>query len=100
MNNKSSTVLVTGGAGYIGIHVLLELITNGMKPVVIDNLSRGIRELIPNSIPLIIADIENTDVVRNTIREFNVEAVIHLAGSIIVPESKEKPLQNWILHIL
>ena len=95
MNKKPSTVLVTGGAGYIGIHVLLELIANGMVPVVIDNLSRGIRGLIPNSIPLIVTDIENTDVVRNTIREFNVDTVIHLAGSVVVPESKEKPLQYY-----
>ena len=95
MNNKPPSILVTGGAGYIGIHVLLELISNGIKPVVIDNLSRGTKKLVPNGVPLIAADIENTAIVRDTIREFNIDAVIHLAGSIIVPESEEKPLQYY-----
>ena len=95
MNNKPPSILVTGGAGYIGIHVLLELISNGIKPVVIDNLSRGTKKLIPNGVPLIESDIENTAIVRDIIREFNIDAVIHLAGSIIVPESEEKPLQYY-----
>ena len=86
MNNKPPSILVTGGAGYIGIHVLLEKISNGIKPVVIDNLSRGTKKLVPNGVPLIAADIDNTAIIRDTIRKFNIGAVIHLAGSIIVPE--------------
>lgn len=95
MKKENSSILVTGGAGYIGSHVLLELISVGAKAVVIDNLSHGAKELVPSEIPVVVADIANKEVVRNTIREFNVDTIVHLAGSIIVPESVEKPLKYY-----
>ncbi len=95
MYKSSANILVTGGAGYIGSHVLLEIRDNGANPIVMDNLSRGTRELVPEGVPLIIGDIKNKDIVRNTIRKFSIDSVIHLAGSIVVPESVKKPLQYY-----
>jgi UDP-glucose 4-epimerase len=91
MNLKGSNILVTGGAGYIGTHVLLELLEVGSNPIVIDNLSNGIKELVPEEIPLVIADIKDTETIEKTITNFKIDTVIHLAGSIVVPESLKNP---------
>ena len=61
MYKSSANILVTGGAGYIGSHVLLEIRDNGANPIVMDNLSRGTRELVPEGVPLIVGDIKNKD---------------------------------------
>jgi len=92
MNNNHRTTLITGGAGYIGSHVIIELIRAGRRLVVIDNLSRGVKQLVPKDIPLVVGDIANKDLVRSTIQKFKIDSVIHLAGSIVVPESVAVPL--------
>lgn len=86
------TILVTGGAGYIGSHMVLNLIDAGEQVVVIDNLSTGKDWAIADDAELVIGDIADISLVKNTIKKYNVNAVIHFAGSIIVPESVENPL--------
>ncbi|MGI9372702.1 MAG: UDP-glucose 4-epimerase GalE [Hyphomicrobiales bacterium] len=86
------TVLVTGGAGYIGSHMVLGLRDAGQDVVVIDNLSAGYRFLVPEDVPFVEGDIGDHDLVDTVFRDNNIESVVHFAGSIIVPESVEKPL--------
>ncbi|MBN9281518.1 MAG: UDP-glucose 4-epimerase GalE, partial [Hyphomicrobium denitrificans] len=90
------SVLVTGGAGYIGSHMVLELLDAGEKVVVIDNLSTGYRWAVAPGADLVVADIADTDVVRQTIRDHDVNAIIHFAGSIVVPESVADPLGYYL----
>jgi UDP-glucose 4-epimerase len=86
------TVLVTGGAGYIGSHMVLELLDAGEKVVVIDNLSTGFRWAVPAGATLVVGDIGDQDLVRTVIKKHAVSAIIHFAGSIVVPESVADPL--------
>ncbi len=86
------TILVTGGAGYIGSHMVLNLIDAGEDVVVIDNLSTGHEWAIAASAKLVVGDIADVELVKNVIKRHKVDAVIHFAGSIIVPESVENPL--------
>ncbi len=86
------TILVTGGAGYIGSHMILNLIDAGEKVVTIDNLSTGKQWAIAGAADLVVGDIGDIDLVTKVIAQYNVNAVIHFAGSIIVPESVEDPL--------
>ena len=90
------SVLVTGGAGYIGSHMVLELLDAGEKVVVIDNLSTGFRWAVAPVAELIIGDIADTDLVKSTIKAHNVTAIIHFAGSIVVPESVADPLGYYL----
>jgi UDP-glucose 4-epimerase len=86
------SVLVTGGAGYIGSHLVLELLDAGETVVVIDNLSTGFRWAVPQAATLVVGDIGDRDLVRTVIQKHKVEAIIHFAGSIVVPESVADPL--------
>ncbi|MEQ8825589.1 MAG: UDP-glucose 4-epimerase GalE [Filomicrobium sp.] len=86
------TVLVTGGAGYIGSHMVLELRDSGIEVVVLDNLSTGFAWAVPDDVPLIIGDVGDSELVSRVLRQYQIEAIFHFAGSIIVPESVEKPL--------
>jgi UDP-glucose 4-epimerase len=93
--SKSHNVLVTGGAGYIGSHAVLALKEAGHQPVVIDNLTTGFRWAIPDDIPFHQGDIADPDLVARIIAEHGIEAIMHFAGSIIVPESVENPLKYY-----
>lgn len=86
------SVLVTGGAGYIGSHMVHELRDMGQKVVVVDNLSTGHRWAVPGDVPLVIGDVANQRLVGEVIKEYAVDAIIHFAGSIVVPESMTNPL--------
>ena len=90
----SDSVIVTGGAGYIGSHVCRELNRSGYKPVTIDNLSTGHKHNIKWG-PLIVSDVQDETVVQETIDKYNPAGVIHLAGSAYVGESMEKPLEYF-----
>jgi UDP-glucose 4-epimerase len=85
-------ILVTGGAGYIGSHMVLELLDGGETVVVLDNLTTGFRWAIPDGVPLVIGDCGDQDLVRTLIRQHNITAIIHFAGSIVVPDSVSDPL--------
>ena len=86
-------VLVTGGAGYIGSHAVLALLDAGWPVVVIDNLSTGFEWAVPDSATFVRGDIADQDLVGRLIAEHDIGAIIHFAGSIIVPESVENPLK-------
>ncbi len=89
------TILVTGGAGYIGSHAVLALRDQGYGVVVVDNLTTGFRFAVPEDVPLVEADIEDQAAVEATLREHGVRGIMHFAGSIIVPESVENPLKYY-----
>ncbi|MEG3124909.1 UDP-glucose 4-epimerase GalE [Sphingomonas sp. GB1N7] len=89
------TVLVTGGAGYIGSHAVLALLDAGYRVVVVDNLTTGFDWLVDPRATLVQGDIEDDDLVRGTIRDHRVGAIMHFAGSIIVPESVSDPLKYY-----
>ena len=91
-DNQRPTVLVTGGAGYIGSHAVLALTDAGSSVVVIDDLSNGRREALPEGVPLLVADIADRSTVEPFLRQHDVRAIMHFAGSIVVPESVENPL--------
>ena len=90
------TVLVTGGAGYIGSHMVLELLAAGEKAVVLDNLSTGVRANVPANVPLVIGDIGDQQSVEALLRQHGVNAIIHFAGSIVVPDSVADPLAYYL----
>jgi len=89
------SVLVTGGAGYIGSHMLLALLDAGEKAVALDNLSTGVEWLAPKGAPLVIADVGDEKVVRALIKDHDIQEVIHFAGSILVTESIKHPLDYY-----
>jgi UDP-glucose 4-epimerase len=88
-------VLVTGGAGYIGSHAVLALSDAGWRPSVIDNLTTGFRWAVPEDVPFYQGDIEDADLLARIFAEQKIGAVMHFAGSIIVPESVENPLKYY-----
>ena len=88
-------VLVTGGAGYIGSHAVLALKDAGWPVAVVDNLSTGFRFAIPEGVPLYEGDIEDGALIARIIAEQGIGAIMHFAGSIIVPESVENPLKYY-----
>jgi UDP-glucose 4-epimerase len=85
-------VLVTGGAGYIGSHMVLELRARGEQVVVLDNLSTGQRWLLPDDVPLFVGSTGDETLVRSVLKAFRIDTVIHFAASIVVPESVSDPL--------
>lgn len=87
-------VLVTGGAGYIGSHVVKELVRENHEVIVVDNLSTGNSQAV-KSAKLIVEDLANTKAIEQILQEHRPQAVMHFAGSIIVPESVEKPLDYY-----
>ncbi|MBX7532582.1 UDP-glucose 4-epimerase GalE [Qipengyuania sp. 1XM1-15A] len=88
-------VLVTGGAGYIGSHAVLALKDAGWPVAVIDNLSTGFEFAIPDGVPLYKGDIADADLLARIFAEQGTKAIMHFAGSIIVPESVEQPLAYY-----
>lgn len=90
------SILVTGGAGYIGSHMVLELLDAGETVVVIDNLSTGHRRAIPSEASLVEGDIGDGAFVQQVLSDHSVDAIIHFAGSIVVPESLRDPLGYYL----
>ena len=88
-------VLVTGGAGYIGSHAVLALLDSGWPVVVIDNLSTGFDWAVPAGAHFAQGDIADQELVARLIADHGIGAIIHFAGSIIVPESVEQPLKYY-----
>jgi len=90
------TVLVTGGAGYIGSHMVHALVDAGRRVVVLDDLSTGFRWALPRQARLIVGDIGDQMLVEKLIAEHEVTAILHFAGSIVVPESIRDPLGYYL----
>jgi UDP-glucose 4-epimerase len=89
------TVLVTGGAGYIGSHTVQALVEAGESVVVIDNLSTGFSAFLPEGVPLFIGDAADENLVEGVIAAHHVESIIHFAGSVVVPDSMRDPLAYY-----
>jgi UDP-glucose 4-epimerase len=92
---RDGTVLVTGGAGYIGSHAVLALLDAGWRVVVIDNLVTGFDWAVDPRATLVVADIQDDAAVRGAIRDHGVIAIMHFAGSVVVPESVSDPLKYY-----
>jgi UDP-glucose 4-epimerase len=86
------TVLVTGGAGYIGSQMVHELVDAGEHVVVLDNLSTGHRWAVAEGVPLIVGETGDQPLVARLLREHSIDAIIHFAASIVVPDSVRDPL--------
>jgi UDP-glucose 4-epimerase len=94
-DNNRRTVLVTGGAGYIGSHAVWALKDAGYHPVVIDNLTTGFRFAVPPDVPLYEGDIADDALLQRILADHGIAAIMHFAGSIIVPESVADPLKYY-----
>ena len=86
------TVLVTGGAGYIGSHMVLDLVDAGERVVVLDNLSTGFDWAVATGVPLVVGDSGDQALVERLIQQHRIDAIIHFAASIVVPELVRDPL--------
>ena len=86
------SILVTGGAGYIGSHTVYALLDRGDTVVVLDNLSTGVRAQVGEKAAFVQGDIADTALVKKTLSEHKVDAVIHFAGSMVVADSVADPL--------
>jgi UDP-glucose 4-epimerase len=91
---SANTVLVTGGAGYIGSHVVRQLREAGTPVVVLDDLSTGFREAVLDA-PLVVGNTADAALVDAVLREHDVGAVLHFAARTIVPESVADPLRYY-----
>ncbi|MGH6860568.1 MAG: UDP-glucose 4-epimerase GalE [Phyllobacterium sp.] len=89
------TVLVTGGAGYIGSHMVLALKDAGRPVVVLDDLSCGFEWLVPEGVPFVRGDVGDQALVAELIRAHGITAILHFAGSIVVPDSVRDPLYYY-----
>ena len=93
-------VLVTGGAGYIGSHAVLALKDAGWRVSVIDDLSNGSRDVVPDDVPFFQGSIAERVLVDSIIDDLGIGAIMHFAGSIVVPESVEQPLKYYANNTL
>jgi UDP-glucose 4-epimerase len=89
------TVLVTGGAGYIGSHMVHELADAGEPVVVLDNLSTGFRSALPAAVPLVIGDTGDQELVASILNAHQIKTIIHFAASVVVPDSVRDPLSYY-----
>jgi UDP-glucose 4-epimerase len=89
-------VLVTGGAGYIGSHMVLELVDSGEDVVVLDDLSTGFRQALPAGAKLVVGDMGDHALVSRILDEHGIDAIAHFAAKIVVPESVADPLAYYL----
>jgi UDP-glucose 4-epimerase len=92
---KPFAVMVTGGAGYIGSHAVLALLDAGWPVVVVDNLVTGFRWAVPDTATFVQADVSQTETMTSLFAEHGIGAVMHFAGSVVVPESVTDPLKYY-----
>ena len=88
-------ILVTGGAGYIGSHMVRVLSQNGYSPIVFDNLSTGHREFVPATVAFIEGDLRNTSELAGVFRKHQITGVLHFAATLVVPESVADPIKYY-----
>ena len=94
-NGRKPAVLVTGGAGYIGSHAVLALLDAGWRVAVIDNLVTGFEWAVPKDAAFVKGDIADQPLMARLIEEHGIGAIVHFAGSVVVPESVENPLKYY-----
>lgn len=93
------TWLVTGGAGYIGAHVVRALAAAGLTPVVLDDLSSGRMEFVPDGVPLVRGSILDPDLLEQAFRHHHIEGVIHVAGFKYAGVSVQRPLHTYLQNV-
>jgi UDP-glucose 4-epimerase len=93
------SVLVTGGAGYIGGHMALALLDAGETVIVLDNLSTGFVWGVPQGARLVVGDMGDADLVARLIKEHAIDAIAHFAAKIVVPESVRDPLGYYLNNV-
>ena len=91
---SQKAILITGGAGYIGSHVLLQLQERGERVVALDNLYTGFRQAVRDA-PLIVGEVGDRQLLERVLREHDVDTVMHFAANTIVPESVRDPLKYY-----
>lgn len=89
------TILVTGGAGYIGSHMVLALVDGGEQVIVLDDLSTGFRSAVPDGVPLIVGDVADGALVSRLIQDAGISEIIHFAARTVVPDSVRDPLSYY-----
>ncbi|MBF0494266.1 MAG: UDP-glucose 4-epimerase GalE [Candidatus Omnitrophica bacterium] len=99
-NNSNKNVLVVGGAGYIGSHMVRLLLEKGYKPLVFDNLSTGYKKFIPGNVELFKGDLKNAGDVRKVFEKIKISAVMHFASYIVVSESVREPLKYYENNVI
>jgi UDP-glucose 4-epimerase len=92
--SQGSSILVTGGAGYIGSHTVLQLVARGERVVVLDDLSTGFRQAV-RDVPLVIGSVGDRRLVEALLAEHRVDTIVHFAAHTIVPESVSNPLKYY-----
>ncbi|MGH8891135.1 MAG: UDP-glucose 4-epimerase GalE [Acidothermaceae bacterium] len=92
--------LLTGGAGYIGAHVVRAMIAGDHQVVVLDDLSSGHREFVPNDVTFVIGSVTDAPLVRTTLSDHRIDGVIHLAGYKYAGESVKKPLHTYTQNVV
>ena len=102
MSNSKKTILVTGGAGYIGSHTVKALRAEGYKVIVYDNLVYGHRDLVENAlgVKLIVGDIKDSELLERIFSQYPIEAVVHFAAYAYVGESVVKPAKYYSNNVL
>lgn len=91
--------LVTGGAGYIGSHVVRAFIEQGITPIVVDDLSSGHREFVPDGVDFVEGQVQDTSLLERTMREHDVEGVMHIAGYKYAGVSVARPLHTYSQNV-
>ena len=91
-----ANVLVTGGAGYIGSHMVLALLDAGHSPLILDDFSTGHEQLVPAGVPVIRGNVGDIEVTNRLFADHKIDAVAHFAASIVVPESVADPLKYYL----
>jgi UDP-glucose 4-epimerase len=97
---EAMTWLITGGAGYIGAHVVTAFEAAGLETVVVDSLASGHADFVPGDVPLVLGDIRDTDLLRRAMRERRVEGVVHLAAFKYAGVSVDQPLHTYQQNVV
>jgi UDP-glucose 4-epimerase len=90
------TILVTGGAGYIGSHMVYELLDQSEPVIILDNLSTGYEFVLPREVPLIVGEVGDASLVAQVISDYQITEIIHFAASTSVPDSLRDPLGYYL----
>jgi UDP-glucose 4-epimerase len=89
-------ILVTGGAGYIGSHMVLALLDAGYQPIILDDFSTGHRRLVPEGVRVVEGNVGDLAVTETLFSTYDIAAVAHFAASIVVPESVRDPIKYYL----